>query len=75
MALATPAAPTLERLDNLNLTPRNSPRNPTSSYRSRALLRILGEVEQWEGHSPVRLKQMKDALARMEAEGGAQIID
>jgi hypothetical protein len=38
-------------------------------------LRIVGEVTEWEGHSPERLKEMKDALARMEAEGGAEIID
>ncbi len=34
--------------------------------RSSAPLRIVGEVTEWERHPPERLKQMKDALARME---------
>lgn len=61
--------------DDPNLTDKKFPGNPTKSYRSREPLRIVGEVREWEGHSPERLKEMKDALARMEAEGGAEIID
>ena len=61
--------------DEPNLTDKKFPGNPTQSYRSRKPLRIVGEVSRWEGHSPERLKEMKDSLARMEAEGGAQIID
>lgn len=61
--------------DDPNLTDKKFPGNPTKSYRSRAPLRIIGEVTEWEGHSPERLKEMKDFLARMEAEGGAEIID
>jgi len=30
---------------------------------------------QWEPHPPERLAEMKAFLARMDAEGGAQIID
>ncbi|MBX3560626.1 MAG: NAD(+)--rifampin ADP-ribosyltransferase [Sphingomonas sp.] len=67
--------PTAEFEDDPNLTDKKFPGNPTSSYRSRAPLRIVGEVAEWEGHSPERLKEMKDALARMAAEGGAEIID
>lgn len=51
------------------------PGNPTRSYRSRAPLRIIGEVAQWEGHSPERLKEMKDFLAGLAAEGDMRIID
>ena len=58
-----------------NLTDKKFPGNPTKSYRSRAPLRITGEVTQWEPHPPERLKEMKDALARMEAEGDMRIID
>jgi len=47
----------------------------TRSYRSRAPLRIVGEVAQWEGHSPERLREMKDFLAKLEAEGDLRIID
>ena len=61
--------------DDPNLTDKKFPGNPTCSYRSRAPLRILGEVGEWEGHSPERLQDMKDALARLEAEGRAEIID
>lgn len=61
--------------DDPNLTDKKFPGNPTSSYRSRDPLRIVGEVAEWEPHPPERLKEMKDALARMEAEGGAEIID
>jgi hypothetical protein len=38
-------------------------------------LRITGEVIEWEPHPPERLKEMKDFLARLEAEGDMQIID
>jgi len=61
--------------DDPNLTDKKFPGNVTQSYRSREPLRIVGEVERWEPHSPERLREMKDALARMEAEGGAEIID
>jgi rifampin ADP-ribosylating transferase len=61
--------------DDPNRTDKRFPGNVTQSYRSREPLRIVGEVERWEPHPPERLKEMKDALARMEAEGGAEIID
>jgi hypothetical protein len=61
--------------DDPNLTDKRFPGNPTQSYRSRQPLRILGEVETWEPHPPERLAEMKAALARMEAEGGPEIID
>jgi Rifampin ADP-ribosyl transferase len=61
--------------DDPNLTDKKFRGNPTQSYRSRAPLRIAGEVTEWEGHSPERLKEMKDVLARMKAEGDMQIID
>ena len=61
--------------DDPNLTDKKFPGNPTSSYRSRGALRIVGEVEQWEGHSPERLQEMKDFLARLAAEGDMRIID
>jgi hypothetical protein len=67
--------PTGPFFDDPNLTDKKFPGNPTQSYRSREPLRIVGEIEQWEGHSPERLKEMQDHLARMEAEGGAEIID
>ena len=61
--------------DDPNLTDKRFPGNPTQSYRSRAPLRILGEVAQWQPHPPERLAEMKAALAGMDAEGGPEIID
>jgi len=67
--------PTGEFFDDPNLTDKKFPGNPTKSYRSRHPLRIVGEVTEWEGHSPERLKEMKDFLAKLAAEGDMQIID
>jgi rifampin ADP-ribosylating transferase len=67
--------PTGEFFDDPNLTDKKFPGNPTKSYRSRHPLRIVGEVMEWEGHSPERLKEMKDFLARLAAEGDMKIID
>ena len=61
--------------DDPNLTDKRFPGNPTQSYRSREPLRVVGEVETWEPHPPERLAEMKAALARMDAEGGPEIID
>jgi rifampin ADP-ribosylating transferase len=61
--------PTGEFFDDPNLTDKKFPGNPTASYRSREPLRVTGEVTEWEGHSPERLQEMKDFLARLKAEG------
>ncbi|MBN8564814.1 MAG: NAD(+)--rifampin ADP-ribosyltransferase [Leptolyngbya sp. UWPOB_LEPTO1] len=41
--------------DDLNVTNQKFPRNPTKSYRSREPLRVMGEVIDWQGHSPEAL--------------------
>jgi len=61
--------PTGAFVDDPNLTDQKFPGNPTLSYRSRAPLRVTGEVEQWQGHAPQQLQHMKDALARLKAQG------
>ena len=66
--------PTGPIMDDPNLTDKKFPGNPTLSYRSRDPLRVVGEVTKWQGHSPERLQQMKDNIARLKAEG-AGIID
>ena len=66
--------PTGPIVDDPNLTDKKFPGNPTRSYRSRDPLRIIGEVARWEGHAPERLKEMRDGLERLKAEG-AEIID
>ena len=60
--------------DDPNLTDKRFPGNPTLSYRSRDPLRVIAEVTEWQGHPPERLREMKDGLARLKAEG-ADIID
>jgi rifampin ADP-ribosylating transferase len=61
--------PTGGIVDDPNLTDRKFPGNPTQSYRSREPLRVTGEITEWQGHSPEALKQMKDHLARLKAQG------
>ena len=66
--------PTGPIVDDPNLTDKKFPGNPTLSYRSRDPLRVIAEVTKWQGHSPERLQQMKDGLARLKSDG-ADIID
>src|SRR3954453_9844917 len=61
--------------DDPNLTDKKFAGNMTASYRSLDPLRVTGEVEDWVGHSPERLREMRDNLARRNAEGGADIIE
>jgi hypothetical protein len=67
--------PTGEFEDDPNLTDKKFPGNPTMSYRSRAGLRIIGEVEAWEPHAPEALQAMKDALAELARQGKDVILD
>lgn len=55
--------------DDPNLTDQKFPGNPTMSYRSREPLRVVGEVAEWQGHTPEQLKMMKDHLARLKEQG------
>jgi rifampin ADP-ribosylating transferase len=50
--------------DDPNLTDKKFPGNPTKSYRTRQPLRVVGEVLDWQGHSPEVLQQMRDRVAR-----------
>ena len=59
--------------DDPNLTDKKFPGNITASYRSLEPLRVTGEVEQWTGHEPEQIQAMKDGLARLQAEGNAEI--
>jgi hypothetical protein len=55
--------------------PSGSVRNPTRSYRTRALLLITGEIADWQGHSPEALKTMKDNVERARRLGVEAIED
>jgi rifampin ADP-ribosylating transferase len=59
--------------DDPNLTDKKFPGNITASYRSLDPLRVVGEVEDWVGHPHEQLQQMRDNIARRQAEGGALI--
>jgi rifampin ADP-ribosylating transferase len=61
--------------DDPNLTNKRFPGNPTRSYRSRHPLRVVGEVDDWEGHPPEVLQGMLGNLAVMRAEGRDVIED
>jgi len=61
--------------DDPNLTNKKFAGNPTKSYRSRAPLRVVGEVAAWTRHSPERLKEMRDRLESLKAQGIEHIDD
>ena len=61
--------------DDPNLTDKKFPGNMTASYRSLDPLRVTGEIEEWVGHSPERLQEMRDNLARLNRDGTARIIE
>lgn len=67
--------PTGPFLDDPNLTDRKFPGNPTKSYRSKQPVRIVGEVKEWQGHSPEALKTMRDHLARLKQLGVEAVDD
>ncbi len=61
--------------DDPNLTDQKFPGNPTRSYRTRAPLRVVGEVADWVGHPPEQLQAMRDHLAELARQGVETIED
>jgi hypothetical protein len=55
--------------DDPNVTNKRFPGNPTESYRTRHPLRVIGELDTWQGHDPERLKEMLDRLALLREQG------
>ena len=55
--------------DDPNVTDKRFPGNPTRSYRSRAPLRVVGEVLDWQGHEPEVLAGMLASLQRLREQG------
>ena len=55
--------------DDPNVTNKRFPGNVTQSYRTRHPLRVVGEVDAWEGHAPEVLQGMLDHLARLREQG------
>lgn len=52
-----------------NLTNMKFRGNPTKSFRSRAPLRVTGEVEDWTAHPPEAIRAMREGLARLDQQG------
>jgi hypothetical protein len=61
--------------DDPNLTDKKFPGNPTRSYRTQQPLRVVGEVLDWEGHSPEQLQKMRDHLEELKRLGIEAIND
>lgn len=61
--------------DDPNLTDKKYPGNPTRSYRTQHPLRVVGEVVDWEEHSPGTLKNMRDHLDELKRLGIEAIND
>ncbi|MCL2736883.1 MAG: NAD(+)--rifampin ADP-ribosyltransferase [Propionibacteriaceae bacterium] len=60
--------------DDPNLTDQKFPGNPTRSYRTRAPLRVTGEVTDWQPHSPEMLKKRRESMAKAK-EAGIEAIN
>ncbi|MCG7755612.1 MAG: NAD(+)--rifampin ADP-ribosyltransferase [Nitrosomonas sp.] len=61
--------------DDPNLTNKRFPGNPTKSYRTCDPLRIIGAVEDWQGHPVDTLQQMLESLENLKRRGLAIIED
>ena len=61
--------------DDPNLTDKKFPGNPTRSYRSRQPFRVIGEIADWIGHPPERLRHMHDFLEDLKRRGIEAIED
>lgn len=61
--------------DDPNVTNKRFPGNPTRSYRTRHPLRVVAEVETWQGHPPEVLRGMLDHLAQLREQGLGVIED
>jgi rifampin ADP-ribosylating transferase len=61
--------------DDPNVTDKRFPGNPTQSFRSRAPLRVVGELTDWVGHSDATLQAMRDGIEALKRDGAATIDD
>jgi hypothetical protein len=55
--------------DDPNVTNKRFPGNVTQSYRTRHPIRVVAELEDWEGHPPEVVKGMLDSLAQLREQG------
>lgn len=54
--------------DDPNVTNKKFPGNPTRSYRSKAPLRIVGDVSEWERPAPEEVQKWRERLANTEGD-------
>jgi Rifampin ADP-ribosyl transferase len=55
--------------DDPNVTNKKFPGNVTQSYRTRHPMRVVDEVQTWQGHTPEVLRTMLDNIARLRDQG------
>lgn len=67
--------PTGDFHDDPNVTDRKFPGNPTRSFRSSEPLLIIGELENWVGHSQSKVRAMRDGIEELRRRGAATIED
>ncbi len=60
--------------DDPNVTNKKFPGNVTRSYRTRHPMRVIDEVQTWQGHTPEALRGMLDNIARLR-ELGLDVIE
>ncbi len=60
--------------DDPNVTNKRFPGNVTQSFRTRHPMRIVNEVERWEGHPPEIVQGMLNNIAKLRA-GGLDVIE
>jgi len=51
-----------------NVTDKKFPGNPTRSYRTRAPLKIVGEITEWERLTPEELQKWREKLANVKGD-------
>ncbi len=61
--------------DDPNVTDRKFPGNPTRSYRTRDPVRIVGEIVNWVGHPPEKLRAMRERVDELMRTGRGEIDD
>jgi rifampin ADP-ribosylating transferase len=61
--------------DDLNVTDKKLPGNPTRSYRTREPVRVVGELTGWTGHTSEQVRAMEDRLADLKRRGVAVVYD
>ena len=58
-----------------NVTDKKFPGNPTRSYRSKAPLKIIGEVTDWVRLTPEELQKWRERIANIIADSRGEIIN